>query len=199
MSAHELIILFSSIVFVCLGLFLFLLLFLRPEQAPAETASEVRDTIAGLSAPRLQHFDTLLTDSDYRALSARPELKTLCAKYRSERRRIALLWLGELERDVRLVWEFRRFLVRNGLPVTFREELAIACAASLALFYLNTIRLNVLLLGPFVLPGALQTAKSPVVRLSRRGAGLLARAPADTRSQLQQKWTQHVLAWGAAA
>lgn len=193
MSAHLVIAVFLLI--VCGSLVLFLFLLLKPQQSPAERESELCDSIAGLSSASAPDFRTLFADTDYRMLSARPELKSICAKYRSDRRRIALLWLGELERDVLLVWEFRRFLVRNGLPVTFQEELGIAFAGSLALIYLNAIRFSVLLFGPFVLPGALHTAKSPVVRLSRRGAGLLDRAPADTRNRLQQKWSQHVLSW----
>ncbi|MGH9717989.1 MAG: hypothetical protein ACRD4R_14860 [Candidatus Acidiferrales bacterium] len=193
MSAHVVIALFLLLVFVCLSLFLALLL--RPDHATAERESEIRESVVGLSAANAQHLQLLFGDADYRQLRARAELKAVCAKFRRDRRRIALLWLGELQRDVRLVWEFRRFLVRNGLPVTFREEVAIGCGGCFALAYLNSVRLTVFLCGPFVLSSGVQSAKLPVARLSQRGAGLLARAPAPMRAQLEQKWSQHVLAW----
>lgn len=196
MSAHGVVELFFFIAFACFILFL---IFLLNSQAPAQTRNpEIRDSIAGLSSTDAPNLEMLFADRDYRTLCARPELKIVSAKYRRDRRRIALLWLGELQRDVRLVWEFRRFLVRNGLPVTFREEAGIAFAGSFALIYLHVTRLTVFFCGPFVLSGALRHAGSPVSRLSSRGAGLLARAPADARVRLEQKWAQHVLSWSAS-
>ncbi|MDE3171083.1 MAG: hypothetical protein KGL75_13145 [Acidobacteriota bacterium] len=196
MSPYTLIAVFAVFVLACLCLFLFL--FLSPESAPLTTESEVRNSIAGLSLSNAPDFRLLFADCDYRQLRSRPELRTVSAKYRRDRRRCALLWLGELERDVRLVWEFRRFLVRNGLVVTLQEEVAIACAGSLALLYLNAIRLTVFLFGPFVFAGTLQAARIPVARLSRRGAGLLSQVPADVKRRLERKWIQHVLSWSPA-
>ena len=193
MSAEFVIALFFLAVFVCLGLSLFLVL--RPEHPATQSEPEIRDTIAGLSAARAQSFQMLFGEADYTALRAKPELKLVSAKFRRDRRRIALLWLGELQRDVHVVWEFRRFLVRNGLSVTFREEAAIGGAACFALAYLNVARLIVFMFGPFALSGAVRSAKVPVERLSGRGAGLLSRAPDAMRVQLQRKWTQHVVAW----
>lgn len=184
---------FLLIVFAWLSLFLLLLL--KPEASAAPREPELRGTIAGLSAASAQHFEMLFVDGDYRVLRARPKLKGVSAKFRRDHRRIALLWLGELQRDVLVVWEFRRFLVRNGLPVTFREEAAIGCGACFALAYLNVLQLTVFLCGPFVFSGAVRSAKVPVERLSGRGAGLLSRAPDAMRVQLQRKWTQHVVAW----
>ncbi|MDE3110326.1 MAG: hypothetical protein KGL02_10345, partial [Acidobacteriota bacterium] len=74
----------------------------------------------------------------------------------------------------------------------------IACAGSLALLYLNAIRLTVFLFGPFVFAGTLQAARIPVARLSRRGAGLLSQVPADVKRRLERKWIQHVLSWSPA-
>lgn len=192
MSAHLVIVLFSLLVFACL--FLFLLLLFKPQPSSATHDTEFRDSIAGLSAANVQHLEMFFGDGDYRLLGARPELKAVSAKFRRDRRRIALLWLGELERDVHLVWEFRRFLVRNGLQVTFREEVAIASGACFALMYLKAVWLTVFLWGPFALSGALRGAKAPVRQLSTRGAGLLAHAPAPMRAQLQQRWARHLAA-----
>lgn len=193
MSPHFVLGLFFLIILVCL--FSFLILFLAPEREPERTESEIRDTIAGLSLANVRDFDMLIGESDYRALRAKPDLKAVCAKFRRNRRRIALLWLGELNRDVRVVWEFRRFLVRNGLSVTFREEAAIALSGCFALLYLAVMRSVVFACGPFALARTIRAARVPVKRLSSQGAGLLARAPAPVRAQLAQRWTKHVLAW----
>jgi hypothetical protein len=193
LSPHLILGLFSLIVFVCFCLFL--VLFLAPERAPEKTESEICETIAGLSLANTHAFDMLIGDSDYRVLRTKPELKAVSAKFRRDRRRIALLWLGELKKDVRLVWEFRRFLVRNGLPVTFREEAAIAFSGYFALLYLAAMSGIVFTCGPFVLAQTIRTARVPVERLSRLGAGLLARAPAAQKAQLELRWTKHVLAW----
>jgi len=193
LNAHLVIGLFLFLVLMCLSVFLVLLL--RPEQPVEARGPELRATIAGLSAANAQQLEMLFGDGDYRALRSRPELKALSAKFRQDRRRVALLWLSELQRDVVVVWEFRRFLVRNGLSVTFGEEVAIALGACFALAYLNVLQLTVFLCGPFVFSGAVRSAKFPVERLSGQGAGLLSRAPAAVRAQLQLKWTQHVVAW----
>jgi hypothetical protein len=193
LSPYTLIAIFS--IFILVFLCLFLVLFLRPEQSTQGRESQIRGTIAGLSAANAQQFDMLFGDGDYRVLRGRPELKAVSAKLRHDRRRVALLWLGELQRDVLVVWEFRRFLVRHGLPVTFREEAAIGCGACFALAYLNVLQMTVFLCGPFVFSSAVRSAKFPVERLSGQGAHLLSHAPDAVRVQLQRKWTQHVVAW----
>ena len=191
LSASIVITIFLSLALFCLSLLL--LLFFKPE-TPSERNRIASPAIAGLSTTHLQQLDILLGNEDYRKLRATPDLKALSVKFRRDRRRIALLWLGELQRDVRIVWKFRRFLVRNGLPVTFREELAIAFGASLAVLYLKTVWFLVFVSGPFVLSEMIRSARLPVERLSMRGASLLARAPASTRTQIEQRWAKHVLA-----
>jgi len=193
LSPHLVLGLFFLITFVCA--FLFLFLFFAPQRARTKDRPEISETIAGLSAANAQSFDMLFGDRDYRALRSRKELKAIAKKFRRDHRRIALLWLGELQRDVLVVWEFRRFLVRNGLPVTFREEAIIGAGACFALAYLNVLQTTVFLCGPFVFSGAVRSAKLPVERLSGQGADLLSHAPDAMRAQLQSEWTRHVLAW----
>src|SRR5713226_7609927 len=78
--------------------------------------------VAGLSAVFLPSFDIIVGNDDYRKLRTRPELKSVREMFWRDRRRIVLMWLDELRKDVHILWKFRRFLVRNGLLVTFREE-----------------------------------------------------------------------------
>lgn len=59
------------------------------------------------------------------------------------------MWLKALEKDVEVLLEFRRFLVRNGVTVTVREESATGFTAFLALMELRVLRPTVLLFGPF--------------------------------------------------
>jgi hypothetical protein len=191
LSVHIVITIFLSLAFLCL--FLLLFLFFKPQSSPTRSEAEIGPLIAGLSATYVPHFDVLFACEDYEKLKARHGLRPVSAKFRRDRRRIVLMWLSELQRDVRVVWEFRRFLVRNGLPVEFREELAIAFGAGLAVFYLKAARVLVLVSGPFVLSEVIQSARVPVERLSLRGASLLAHAPAPTRRQIEELWAQHLL------
>ncbi len=117
---------------------------------------------------------------------------------RRDRRRIALLWLSRLQRDVHIVWEFRRFLALNHFSVTVGEEIGIGCTACFALLYLEAARIIVFVCGPFALRKAIRNTKVPLELLSNCGAHLLARAPAALRTQLEQEWTQQVLAWDKA-
>ena len=112
-----------------------------------------------------------------------------------DRRRIVLLWLGELQKDVHTLWKFRRFLARNGLLVTFREEAGVVFAALLALLFLKVVRVAVFIFGPFVLHGALGNARLLVERLSTWGIAPLARVPAARKAEIEQEW-QQLLAMG---
>src|SRR5204862_5764924 len=91
--------------------------------------------------------------------------------------------------------KFRRFLVRNGLLVSFREEAGVVFAALLALLYLKVVRVAVFIFGPFALHGALGNARLLVERLSTWGIAPLARVPAPRKAEIEQKW-QQLLAMG---
>jgi hypothetical protein len=151
--------------------------------------------VAGVSAVFLPPFDIIVGNDDYRKLRTRPELKSVREMFWRDRRRIVLLWLGELQKDVHILWKFRRFLVRNGLLVTFREEAGIVFAALLALLYLKVVRVAVFIFGPFALHGALGNARMLVERLSTWGIAPLARVPAARKAEIEQKW-QQLLAMG---
>jgi hypothetical protein len=176
-----------------LGLGWFLLLFPGRDGTLRKAEPTEKLAIAGLSAVDSSQLDMIFGVDDYRKLRTRPELKSTCVRLRRDRRRIALLWLGDLQRDVHLVWEFRRFLVGNGLTVTVRDEFGIGVGSCLALLRLGVARIVVLTCGPFTLPRVAQNAARPVESLSSRAALLLARVPAALRTQLEQKWMKHVL------
>lgn len=178
-----------------LGLCLLFVFSLRAGQTSTRevTFKEVQASVPGLTASLFPDIEVLFGKDDYRKLRGTPELRPLGGRFRQDRRRIVLMWLSELEDDVRLLWEFRRFLVRNGLSVTLREEATVASAAGIALIYLRLSRAAVFLFGPFALPGALKNARSLVQRLSSREVILLARVPAPRKAEIEQKWAQHLL------
>jgi hypothetical protein len=185
------------LVSMCLALFL--LLFLGQNRTAPEglVGDSPKQPIAGLSAVCVQQADLLFGQDDYRKLRMRPGLKSVSDRFWHDRRRIALRWLGDLEGDVRVLWEFRRFLVGRGLQVTLREELAVACSALLALVYLRFLRVGVFLSGPFLLVGALRSSRLFVEGLWGRSAALLARVPAGMKTEIEHAWTQYLLVLGA--
>lgn len=154
--------------------------------------------VAGLSVCG-SHFDALFREEDYRKLRMKPELKSVCEAFRRDQRRIALMWLDELRRDVRILWEFRRFLVRDGLRVTFREEAGVVSAALLALIYVNAVRIAVSIVGPFVFVAGLKNARLVVERLSSLDIALLAHLPAPRKVEIEQRWARRLEALGVRA
>jgi hypothetical protein len=152
--------------------------------------------VAGLSFVSVPHLGILFGEEDYRKLRTRPELKEVSKRFRRDRGRIVLMWLGELQRDLHILWEFRRFLVRNGLPVTFREEAGVVSAALAALLYLKIVRVTIFIFGPFALLGALKAARFLVETLSSRSAALRAHVPDLRKTEIEQRWSQHLQALG---
>ena len=160
------------------------------------TDNQAHASVAGLSAAFLPPYDIIVGNDDYRKLRTMPELKSVREMFWRDRRRIVLMWLGELQKDVHILWKFRRFLVRNGLLVTFREEASVVFTGLLALLYLKVVRAAVFIFGPFALHRALGKARMLVERLSIWGEAALARVPATRRAEIEKRWTQQLLAMG---
>lgn len=150
--------------------------------------------VAGLNALHFSDFDILSGYLDYQVLLSRPELKSVRVKFRRDRRRIVLIWLKELQRDLQVIWEFRRFLVKNGLPITFHDEVRVGLAALASLSYIGLMRLTVFILGPFKPQRVLRKSRTPIERLSVQSFGLLARAPHETRAKVEEAWAKHLVA-----
>jgi hypothetical protein len=181
-----------------LGLCLFSVFCLRHDRIGGKHPTDNRPhvLVAGLSAALVPPFEIIVGTDDYRKLRTIPELKTVRGMFWRDRRRIVLLWLDELRNDVHVLWEFRRFLVRNGLPVTFREEATVVFTGLLALLCLNVVRAAVFVFGPFAVQGALGYARLLVGRLSTWGLAALAHVPATRKAEIEERWTQQLLAMG---
>lgn len=181
---------------VCLlGLLLLFIFFLPHGERAEEHASEqTQRTVAGVSTTSKGDLDILSRSGkdDYLALRAIPALRSVRERFWRDRRRIVLLWLRELQSDVRILWEFRRFLVRNGLAVTLRQEAKVAFAAVIALLYLRIVRMAVIIVGPFATFQALKNAKTRVEELAILGGTLLSRVPDPKKGELEQQWAQHL-------
>lgn len=156
-------------------------------------AAENHLSVAGLSAVSVPHLDVLLGKDDYSKLRTRTELKSIRKRFLRDRRRIALLWLAGLQTDLRTLWEFRRFLVRNGLQVTLREEAGVAFTAMVTLIYLEIARVAVFILGPFAVSGAMRNAGLLLQLLSRRSAAPLSRVAEARRAEIEEQWAHHLL------
>jgi len=181
---------FGSLLFLVLIGFLFLSLGTRG--APRNSPPAELPSIAGVSTTNAQFLNIAFAASDFQALRTRPELKPVWEKLRRDRRRIALLSLSDLQSDVYLLWEFRRFLARHGLASNVREELAIGFESCFALVLLEAAKFVVFARGPFAFAGMFRSARNSVDRITRLGAGILARAPATQRTGLTQQWALHV-------
>lgn len=179
-----------------LGLFL-LLVFTRERTAQEQsTDREAHVPIAGLSAAFLPPFDIIVGSDDYRRLLNTPELNSVCAMFRRDRRRIVLMWLDDLRKDVHILSQFRRFLVRNGLRVTFQEEASVVFRGLLALLYLSVVRAAVFAFGPFALQRALGNVRLLVEQLSSWGVAALSRMPDTRKAEIVHRWTEQLMALG---
>jgi hypothetical protein len=181
-----------SVLVSLLGLLLLFVFFTRVDgtSAPTHASKQSHSAIAGLSAVCGPDLEVLLGNSDYLKLRSRPELKVVCDRFRRDRRRIVLMWLGELQSDLKVLWKFRRFLAGNGLPVTLREEAAVASTALMALLYLKIVQASVVVFGPFAAFQALRNAKLRVEEVSTLGAALLAAVPDPRKEELAERWAE---------
>lgn len=178
-----------------LGLALLLVFFLSPDGPSA--AEGIADTrghlpLTSLSDPFLPPLDILVGADDYRKLRAMPDLKPVCKMFCRDRRRIVVLWLGELQKDLHMLLKFRRFLVRNRLPVTFREEAGIAALALLTLVCLKVAQTGVFVFGPFAFHKVLRNVRFLVERVSILSVAPLARASGARKAEIEQLWRQHI-------
>ena len=177
------------------GLVLLFVLLRKAEDGGAKNSATVPENplrVAGLSAVSIPQLDVLLGKDDYSRLRARPELRGIRKRFLRDRRRIALLWLRGLQTDLRTLWQFRRFLVRNGLRVTFKEEAGVGSAALATLIYLEIARAAIFILGPFALVGALTNSSLLLQLLTRRSVAPLSRVPPARRTEIEELWVHHL-------
>ena len=131
----------------------------------------------------------LFDDSDYRILQGVPALKNTAWHLRRDRRRLALLWLKLLRRDLSLLWRFRRLLTSYGVSASPVEELRVATTAIMGHVMLSGLSVLIMVSGPFVLSALSRNPRLHVEKLSRSCAWLLGRIPPARWSEIQIAWT----------
>ncbi len=171
------------------GLFLFALLIGHPKRHEESEAAEILFEIVPLPGLRFKQAAVLFDDSDYRILRRVPALKNDVWHLRRDRRRLVLLWLRLMRKDLISLWRFRRLLTRYGVSGSLQEELQIASTAIMGLLLLSCLSIFVTVLGPFALSGLLRNARSHVKDLSDSCASLLGRIPSARWSEIQNEWS----------
>ena len=147
-----------------------------------------------LDAVSFTRPELLFDSTDYESLRSIPQLHDVAKQLKKGQRKVALLWLGLLGRDVRRLWRFWRFLIRSGAPMNWTDELNIAATAALSLALIAAIRLIVFLGGPFLLKQSLTLASNQVGRFLSWCALAYGRIPSARRLQMRELWEEQILA-----
>jgi len=155
---------------------------------PNSSAVSAVNQIINLEGVAFTNSKLLLDDTEYQILLNTPELRVVAKKLRRERQTLVLLWISMLQGDLITLWRFRRFLIRRGVPVGFREELRNFQVFVLTLLVLNLLMISIRAVGPFALPQATRRAGRMVGRMSSRVALVLSRIPEAGWSDVERSW-----------
>jgi hypothetical protein len=178
---------------VFIGIALFFVFLKIAVQGPPASAPDSSAVLAVRQMVQLEGLSfaggqRLLDPAEFRMLNSTAELREVAALYRKERQVLALLWISLLQEDVNGLWRFRRFLVRNGVPATLREEVQILSAAIRAVLFLTFLRAIVRTMGPFAFSGGAQDARLLVEKMSYASASVLGRLPRNGWPEIERNW-----------
>lgn len=174
-----------------LGLFIsFLLIGLQgpPKIIPDPTAVSAVRQMVKLDGLAFANSQQLLDDTEYEVLRSNPDLIKVAARFRRERKELAILWTSLLLSDLKKLWRFRRFLVRRGVPGGFGEEIKVLQAFVFSVIFLNLLKLLIRTAGPFVLYRMTRRARLLVERMSYASASLLSRFPPRGWPEVERSW-----------
>lgn len=180
--------------FILAGAFLLTIFLLLGLQGPPKTDADASALVAmgqmvTLEGTSFVQGDRLLDDAEYRMLRSNPDLHPVAARFRKDRRELALLWISVLLSDLKALWRFRRFVIQRGAPTRRSEEWAVLRSLIAAVIFLNLLRLAVLILGPFAFSRMARRARHPVDLMSRAAANVLGRVPSSGWPDLERAWT----------
>jgi hypothetical protein len=179
---------------IAMGMILLIIFLVLGLQGPPNVNTDTAALAAvgqmvSLAGSSFVQGDRLLDDTEYRVLRSNPALHLVAAKFRKDRRELALLWINVLLSDLRALWRFRRFLIQRGAPTNLGEEWVILRSLIAAMIFLNLLKLSVLALGPFAFARTAGHAYHPVDAMSRAAASVLGRIPSAGWPDLQRAWT----------
>lgn len=170
---------------------LFAIALFRGAPRPLKTrdAQQALFEVVNLPGLGFKQAGILFDDTDYRILHDVSALKNIAWHLRRDRRRLSLLWLQLLRKDLSSLWRFNRLLTSYGASAGAVEELRVATSAIFGFVMLWCLSAVILVGGPFVLPALLRSARFRVEKLSHSCAGLLDRIPQAKWGEIQDAWT----------
>jgi len=181
--------------FAILGLILFvsfLVIGLRgaPKTVPDSSALGAVSDILALEGSSFANPNRLLDDAEYQILLSNPDLRQVARQLRKDRQELVLLWISGLLADLKALWRFRQFLIRQGVAATFREEFDILQVFVLSLFLLTFMKVSIRILGPFAFVRMTRRAKGGVEKMSYATAGVLGRIPPAGWPEIGRNWSR---------
>ena len=183
------------LLFLIVGIVLFigfLAMSLRgaPKSVPDSSALSAVTQMVALEGSSFANPNRLLDDAEYQILLSNPDLRPLAKRFRKERQELAVLWISSLLIDVKTLWRFRQFLIRQGVSATLGEELEILQAFVLSVVFLSLVKASICVFGPFMLAQATRRARRGVDKMSYATAGVLGRIPPAGWPEIERSWAR---------
>jgi hypothetical protein len=172
----------SLIFFLCIGMLLFSSLFVlarrnaRPEGSSAALV-EARQALTTLQAGLLPHQLVSQVfaeqDWDYVRSETPPSVHEL---FLDERKAIALLWLGQVGKQIRSLQRFHRGAARHYAQLNPRVEVELALSFAALTSACKALQVFVYVAGPYAAPrmvGAVANAAARACKASEQSLGFL--------------------------
>ncbi len=160
----------------------------RANTANSAASDSELSNMLRLTSLEFDNAALLFADTDYRVFLSEPRLRPLARELWQDRKRIALAWLGECERDVVSMWRFRRFLTSQGASNGAREDLSAAFQLLGLMSLLAVLRVSVWLWGPYAFTRAVLRIRAHARKLRRSCARMLERLPREKWAQVAAEW-----------
>jgi hypothetical protein len=151
----------------------------------AQTAVAQMINLEGLSFTSVER---LLDESEYVILKSKHNLSEFATDLRRDRRKLLLLWLSMVLRDLKSLRRFRHFLIQQGASTTVKEEWAIWKSMTFAVILLQSLRLSVSVLGPYIPAKMIRRARNSVDLMSKATATVLGRIPSAAWPDIERQW-----------
>ncbi len=130
----------------------------------------------------------LLDDSEYELISSNHYLRGVAKRFHRERQQLAVAWISTLQGDLRTLWRFHRFLIRQGAPAQFQEELQILKTYVLSVILLVILKMMIGTGASFALSRSARRAGRLVDTMSQVVANGLARIPQAGWPEVERSW-----------
>jgi hypothetical protein len=153
-------------------------------------AVETLSRFVGLPSLDFKHASALFDPADYKLIVSDPRLAQTAAQLREDRRHLALEWLKLLEKDIFLLWRFRRLLTVAGVFEGVQAEVATAGRVILIVLLIAGLRMSVAIAWPFAFSATASRARESVRSFSLYCATAVGRMPIYQLNALEQRWRE---------